>query len=142
MRSVVLLTLVFGCGACAMDATVMSQPPDVAPGCLTIPVDDVSRQNCAMIDLSDAGGLSRTSRGSGFDTGHFLDLAAIPPAPDRSLQDADVTSAKPWIRGPEPRTALLAVSGFACIALLSWRRRISRARRRSRRHVYTIRQMA
>jgi hypothetical protein len=124
-----------------MGATVPSQPPDA---CLPIPAEDVSLQNCAAIDLSNAGGLSQTLQGYSSDTGPVLDLTTIPPAPDRASHDADVMSAKPWIRGPEPPAALLAVSGFAWIGLLIRRRRRPGARHRSRRRrlVYTIRQMA
>jgi hypothetical protein len=141
MRSVMLVTLVLGCGVAAMGATV-SQPPDAAPGCLTMPADDASLQNCAGIDLGNAARLSRTLQGYNSDTGSVFDLAMIPR--DRSLQNADQASAKPWIRGPEPRTALLAVSGFAWIGLLIRRRRRPGARHRSRRRrlVYTMRQMA
>jgi hypothetical protein len=123
-----------------MGAIVPSQPPDA---CLTISAEDVSLQNCAAIDLSNAGGLGQTLQGYSSDTGPVLDLTAIPPAPDRAPHDADVTSAKPWIRGPEPPAALLAVSGFAWIGLLIRRRRPgAKHRSRRRRLDYTIRQMA
>lgn len=140
MRSILLATLVLGCGAGVMSATVLSQPPDA---CLTIPAEDVSLQNCAAIGLDNTNGLSQTFQGYSSDTGPVLDLTAIPPAPDGATQDADVTSARPWIRGPEPPAALLAVSGFAWIGLLI-RRRCPGAKHRSRRRRldYTVRQMA
>jgi hypothetical protein len=115
-----MATLVLCCGAGVMGATALSQPPDAVPGCPTIPAEDVSPQNCAVIDLGNTDGLSQTFQGAS--------------------PDADVSSAKPWIRGPEPPAALLAVSGFAWIGLLIRRRRAHGSRRR--RLDYTVRQMA
>jgi hypothetical protein len=144
MRSAILVSLVLGCGAGVAGATVQPPPLAIAPNCLAIPAEDVSSLICAAVDLGNFGALSQTLQGFSFD----IEAAASPDPlaaiadPDRVPQDADVTSGKPRIRGPEPSTVALAGGGLLCIALLAWCRRISRAIRRTRRHVYTIRQMA
>jgi MYXO-CTERM domain-containing protein len=120
MRSILLVTLVLGCGAGVMSATALSQPSDA---CLTTSADVLSLQDCAVIDLASTVGLSQILQG----------------AP----QDEDVTPAKPWISGPEPPAALLAVSGFAGIGLLIRRRRPGAKRGSLRRRLeYTVRLMA
>jgi hypothetical protein len=123
MRSILLVTLVLGCGVGVMSATVLSQPPDVVPGCLTTSAEDLYLQNCAMIAVTGTDGLSQNFQSAS--------------------QDEDITSAKPWIRGPEPPAALLAVSGFAGIGLLIRRRRSGAKHGSLRRRLdYTVRQMA
>jgi hypothetical protein len=144
MRSAIQLTLLLGCGALSMAATVPSEPIEGTLGCLALPAEDVSLKVCAAIELGNFGALSETLRSLTYDT-----EAAAPPDPpvtmaelDRMPLFTDVTADKPWLRGPEPPAALLAASGFVCLALLNWRRRISRTIQRSKRRLYTTRGLA
>ncbi len=89
-------------------------------------------------------GVGETMQGFAFDVDpeSDKDAAKIPADLTPAPGSADVSSGKPWTRGPEPPAAALAAGGFALIALLSWRRRLSSATHRTRRRVYTIREMA
>jgi hypothetical protein len=134
-----LLTLVLGCGAGAMATTAPALSPDAAsPDWFTI-------QICAAIDLGDFSGPGQTLHAFTFDSElePSLRLTLDPPDSDRAPLGANVNGGKPWVRGPEPPAAALALSGVVFIALSKWRRRRSGASRRcQRRRVYTIRQMA
>jgi hypothetical protein len=118
-----------------MGTTVPSPFPEAAPDCLTI-------QICAAVDLGDFSGSSQTLQAFTFDSELEPGLRLTLDQPDRAPQGADVTADKPWVRGPEPPAAALALSGVVFITLSKWRRRRSAAGRRCRRRVYTIRQMA
>lgn len=124
MRSAMLLTVLLGCGWAASGATMLSLSPGDAPPCLTVPEEVVSIDLCVVAPM-DSAGLTIES-----PTEFALDTESEPVVD------------KPWIQGPEPPAALLAAGGFACIALLHYRRRLSESIHRSRRRVYTIRRMA
>ena len=119
MRSAILFLL--SCASGAIAATLPALPAGEASECAAIPVAVVSDDVCTSpeIFMLDADG----QRTTGFA------LTVSDDVPDKS-----------WIQGAEPPAAFLAVSGFACIGLLSWRRRLAASLRR--RPVYTIRQMA
>lgn len=149
MRSAMRATLLLGCGLSAMGSTVRLQAPDFVtlaiPGCHSRPGYDPSGGGlCSTTELGSFGASGETMQGFAFDVDpeSDKDAAKIPADLTPAPGSADVSSGKPWTRGPEPPAAALAAGGFALIALLSWRRRLSSATHRTRRRVYTIREMA
>jgi hypothetical protein len=117
MRTAILATLLVGYGVYAMGATVTPQSSD---SFFMVPNDAL--------------------QGFAPDAEGIPDSGATPIA--MNIGSASEDAGKTPIQGPEPTAAFLAVSGLTGIAFLGWYRRISVTIHRSRRRVYTIRQLA